>query len=889
MNGDLPKTITETSLWRKTLADQGKADLNDAIREHLRDTFRQFRARASVLAEDISKSLPNLTGHDTVSHIDVLWQVADALCGENYPLNPPEAFILGGAFLLHDLGLALVSYPKGVAELKQTEDWQLATISALRATLGRTPQKNELENLDPNLEEEILQTTLRNRHAKQAEGLGTVAFGDPASDERLFLIQDEDLRSRYGPLMGKIARSHWSSVTELSGEFGTIIGGPPGHPDWEIDPLKLACVLRASDACHLDEGRASAFVRAIRQPRGVSAVHWAFQAFLQSLRVDVPRVVFTSSRPFPAEEAEAWWLCHDVLQGVDSELRCVDSLLRDEGRPPLLAASVAGIEDPIQLTKYITADGWSPVNAQVRVNDAVSLIRRLGGEGLYGHNPFVPLRELIQNAADAVRARRIEEPLESTSGTIAVRIGRDGNAEWIEVEDSGIGMSEALLTGPLLDFGTTYWTSQLMASEHPKLLASNFDSIGRFGIGFFSVFMWGKRVRVITRRQEDGIGDTRVLEFGERGLQARPILRRARRDEQRQGPGTSVRVWLERPFSCAPRDCGWLLGRLTQFAPYQGLSTIDSLHSLCTWLCPTLDVDVNVQAYEQPQKCAIKANDWMTIDSYDLLVRVTPLLGEYWEGWTPKYLRAAAANLRTISNSDGAIVGRACVHRGGGAFGVVTAGGFRANPTTVVLGVFAGVATTLTREWARPIAEPEALAKWGTEQAEIAGQLPPPENIPTHFAQVVRSVGANTGKLPIGLGEDGLLNRYEMAARSAAKKEIVIVDDTSWAQQIKERPELKPLPNVIIVSRHPLGNMEEVCQYDFHEKTVPWFPILRWNSPAGAAAEAICEGWGVELLAALKCSEFFDVRNAPTMEIARDSDGAVNEKILGLLRRPDSA
>lgn len=885
-NNTIPQTISETSLWKKTLADQDTEDVNREFREHLRDTFRQFRCRAAVLAENVSTSLPDYTIHD-ISHIDLLWQVADELCGSEYPLNPPEAFILGGAFLLHDLGLALVSYPAGLIGLKETEDWRIATVCALRARLGRAPQQHELETLGPDHEQEIVQATLRSRHAKQAESLGIIAFIDSESGESHFLIQDEKLRESYGLLMGKIAHSHWWPVTKLCEEFTTVIGGPPRHPEWEIDPLKLACILRAADVCHLDESRAPAFVRAIRQPRGISAAHWDFQGLLQNLRVSNSRVVFTSSCPFPVKKAEAWWLCHDALRSVDSELRCIDSLLRDENRKPLLVVGVAGIESPTQLTKYIKTDGWLPVDAQVCITNAVSLIRRLGGEGLYGQEPFVPLRELVQNAADAVRARRIEESQDGTSGKVTVRIGCDCIGEWVEVEDSGIGMSEEVLTGPLLDFGTTYWTSQLMAREHPKLLEADFDSIGKFGIGFFSVIMWGKRVRVITRRQDDGIADTRVLEFGEHGLQARPILRRARNDEQRHGPGTSVRVWLKMPFPRPQPDWGWLLGPLEKFAPYQGLSAIDSLCAICAWLCPTLDVDIDVQVNDQPQQRAITANDWMTIDSFDLLVRVTPLLERYHEHWTPEFLQDIAPNLRRIVNSDGTVVARACVRAEGGAFGVVTAGGFRANPTTLVLGVFIGTPTTITREWARPIVEPEPLAFWATEQADLVSKFPMSTRRPTHFAQILRSVGADTRQLPIGYGEDGLLDRNQIATKSMLKKEIVFVDSSPWSQYVKERPGLKPLPTVLVVSNSSMGNMREICPWNFREKTVPWYPKLRWNALTGAAVEAICEAWGVELCSALERSEFFDVRDAPTMEIAADDEGRFQGKVLGILRRPD--
>ncbi len=105
-------TITQTDIWRRTLAEQylasPQSDPHSAFRTRLRQSFINFRERASVLANEIPRYLPQLTVHD-ITHIDALWQVADRIVGHDYPLTPTEAFILGGAFLLHDLGMALAA------------------------------------------------------------------------------------------------------------------------------------------------------------------------------------------------------------------------------------------------------------------------------------------------------------------------------------------------------------------------------------------------------------------------------------------------------------------------------------------------------------------------------------------------------------------------------------------------------------------------------------------------------------------------------------------------------------------------------------------------------------------------------------------------------------
>ena len=158
---------------------------------------------------------------------------------------------------------------------------------------------------------------------------------------------------------------------------------------------------------------------------------------------------------------------------------------RDTGKQPFPVDSVAGANEPTRLRRYFPTRGWEPVPTALRVSDVARLVRNLGGQGLYGQNPRVPLRELIQNARDAVVGRRIKEGRDKLWGKITVRLLATENGHEIEVQDAGLGMSAELLSGPFLDFGTSYWNSPLMLREHPGLASRGFEPQGQFGIGFF--------------------------------------------------------------------------------------------------------------------------------------------------------------------------------------------------------------------------------------------------------------------------------------------------------------------------------------------------------------------------------------------------------------------
>ena len=91
------ETIRATSLWKRTLGGSAGDGATRQFRSRLRNAFEAFRSRAEELAKTIPDALGQLTVHD-MKHIDALWEVADILIADTYPINPTEAFILGGGF-----------------------------------------------------------------------------------------------------------------------------------------------------------------------------------------------------------------------------------------------------------------------------------------------------------------------------------------------------------------------------------------------------------------------------------------------------------------------------------------------------------------------------------------------------------------------------------------------------------------------------------------------------------------------------------------------------------------------------------------------------------------------------------------------------------------------
>ena len=112
------------------------------------------------------------------------------------------------------------------------------------------------------------------------------------------------------------------------------------------------------------------------------------------------------------------------------------------------------------------------------------------------------LRELISNASDACDKLRYESlsrpELLGSDPNLEISILADGKNNLLTIADNGIGMSREELAenlGTIARSGTARF-AELLTGDQKK----DVDLIGRFGVGFYSVFMVADRVVVTSRR-----------------------------------------------------------------------------------------------------------------------------------------------------------------------------------------------------------------------------------------------------------------------------------------------------------------------------------------------------------------------------------------------------
>ncbi|NDV18092.1 molecular chaperone HtpG [Pseudodesulfovibrio sp. JC047] len=117
-------------------------------------------------------------------------------------------------------------------------------------------------------------------------------------------------------------------------------------------------------------------------------------------------------------------------------------------------------------------------------------------------NKEIFLRELISNASDALEKVRFKAQSDNGEPEIApeIHVTADADAKTLTVRDSGVGMTRDEL---MRNIGTIAHSGTAELARLAEEGSESLDSlIGRFGVGFYSVYMVADEVTVTTRSIE---------------------------------------------------------------------------------------------------------------------------------------------------------------------------------------------------------------------------------------------------------------------------------------------------------------------------------------------------------------------------------------------------
>jgi hypothetical protein len=269
------------------------------------------------------------------------------------------------------------------------------------------------------------------------------------------------------------------------------------------------------------------------------------------------------------------------------------------------------------------------------------------------------------------------------------------------------------------------------------------------------------------------------------------VLRQAEREEWLRETGTRVRVWLKR----APGRKGGLLNSRN--------NAEQTLESLCIHMFPALSVNLKIKDGVADEKQIVSADDWITMKPEELRKRIDRFSeGRFREKDSGDPINE---NMRLLKDAAGEIIGRACADpyggsKRGGESGVITVGGIRANRFRMIIGVMVGTSVRATRDTAIPVVSSDELARWATEQAQLAVRTRMMDEERSELADFICACGGDTGDLPIGWGANGPMTIGEVKDWARPLAEIMLSSDYELRSSARGRKELQLQPKVLIIN-----------------------------------------------------------------------------------------
>jgi hypothetical protein len=473
--------------------------ISNLLRDKLREidpirfgAFNKLLSNVLPRAQDIVRLFPEFTRHDP-SHNESLERIAaeivtaEALTG----MSGSDLLALLSVLWVHDAGMS----PGATIEAREKSSAQYIEQLQRYRRLGLP-------------DNECWRDYVRDRHPSFCDGVLRESL--PTG-----MIADDEMR-----WIARIAESHGKAELHDRSLWPKEVSvGPNQH----MHPTAIAVVLRLADILHFDCERAPAFLMEHRRiENSISLQHWRAHQACSGYVIDSDGICHFDGI---TTDDEAYWYAREFVDQVDRELRyCLFKVL------PTLDPPFRNCLRFRRVDFRISAEGFDASHpVRIRV-DPAPMLSSLLQDALYAGKP-VWLRELLQNAFDALRDRSALGYV----GDMGVTVSADTTVGTVEVRDDGVGMRRHVVEAFLLTAGASFWTS----AEYRGARESIVGHVGRFGIGFLSVFGVADEVIVETRDHGESSGWLFCI---------RSLDRTVRTEEVADTPvGTRIRLKLKDP------------------------------------------------------------------------------------------------------------------------------------------------------------------------------------------------------------------------------------------------------------------------------------------------------------------------------------------------------
>jgi hypothetical protein len=503
-----------------------------------------------ILKRNESPFFPNYTDHG-IQHVNNVLKTCELIISEDswsfFTRQDAATLIL--AVLAHDLGMLIsienfryLVNPNNNFNLpidtndkswhKLWREYQLTTQrfdgATLKMLLG-SPEPIPIQELNPNNFTErgliIVGEFIRRHHHRLAHEIVKYGILSENGSTQLFHSIPQHLID----IAGLVARSHgisFRNCLELLRKLDRT-----GHREYrQIHPTFLMAIVRLADYLDLDHGRAPSSVLSAKSLKSPISHRewWSHKALVDCHSLaDDPESLHVVIETTQLPNIETFLTIEDKIGSIQNELDSCWAVLGEVyGRfPPLnrLSLRIRRIRSDLRSKTIIDQLPFIPHKASLETSKSDLL--KLFIAPLYGNNPGIGVRELLQNPIDAVRELEFtlnDSPSlgivdqEEIKGDVVVKFEKDSEDNiWIVINDRGIGMTWETICKYYLTAGASFRNSDAWKKNFTNETGeSQILRSGRFGIGILAAFLLGNRVQVSTRYIDEPENHGVFFEFG---------------------------------------------------------------------------------------------------------------------------------------------------------------------------------------------------------------------------------------------------------------------------------------------------------------------------------------------------------------------------------------
>lgn len=351
---------------------------------------------------------------------------------------------------------------------------------------------------------------VRRHHARMAHEIAF--YGVPGVDGHTIELGEEPCR-HFLDLCGFIARSHHlglrQAVDKLEKDTRRV------HLNCHVPFIML--LLRISDYIQIHSERAPGKLLKLKTlVSPISIGEWKKHNSIVDIHQehDDPEAMYVDAEP---EDAITYEELKKLFSGIQSELDLSWSVLgevygKSEGLKNF-AIKIRRIRSSLDsYNNFIKNKKPDYIPKVLQFKTADSEMMELLIEPLYGDNPEVGIRELVQNSIDAYSElkdcsnKSVFQFETEREFDVCVTLLSQGDEHKVIIEDYGIGMTLDVVENYFLNIGASFRKSDLWKREHETDGHSDVYRTGRFGIGLLAAYLLGDELEVVTRHKSQSKG-----------------------------------------------------------------------------------------------------------------------------------------------------------------------------------------------------------------------------------------------------------------------------------------------------------------------------------------------------------------------------------------------